>query len=461
MRFIKYASVIAAIAIIMASCEDNASEVGSSLVTDESEVVVDSLFTLSGNSVPNEALLSRTTLQLLGLIDAKEYGRFDAGFVTQFMPAQNMDTAGVSVNDIDSVKLALFINSGGFTGDSIVPMGLSVFKLNRQLPSGLTSEFDPQGYYDPQDVWAERMYSANALHNDSLAKLNYRTIEVKLPRSFGQSLYSEYKSNPATFATPQAFAQFFPGIYVKSTFGSGRVMNIVDSRINLYYSRHEKVGSGAQQRDTVYHFTRTYLAVTPEVITDNIIRYDMSVNLQTMVDNGLAMLVAPAGMDVQIDFPAREIIDAYKKKGMGIAVLNTLSLNIPVSVVSNKYGIEPPANVLIVLSKDKDSFFLNSKINDDKTSFLASYNEKTRSYGISDMRDYILSLVNKPVITDDDCTFTITPVDVVTESSSDYYYGSQVYITGINPYISKPAMAQLLLDKAKIKLTFSKQSINY
>ena len=464
MRFFKYNLAIIALAILssllLTACDDNTSEVGSSLVTDESEVVIDSLFTLSGSSTPNEAILSRTTLQLLGSLKAEEYGAFEAGFVTQFMPAQNIDTVGVSVNDMDSVKMVLFIRPGGFTGDSIVPMGLTVYQLNRQLTTPINSDFDPTGYYDPQNIWASAMYSANALHNDSIANLSYRTVEIKLPKEFGKRIYTEYRDNQSIFNSPQAFAQFFPGVYVKSTFGSGRVMNIMDSRINFYYTRHAKITTNGVEKDTLYHFTRTYMAVTPEVITNNIIRYDMSAQLRNMIDAGESLLIAPAGSDVTMQFPTKEILDSYQSQGHGLSVLNTLSLSIPVEQIKNDYGIKPPANVLIILAKEKDTFFANGKLNDDKTSFMATYDEKTHTYGISNMRDYLLSLLNKEEITTDDCTFIITPVDVVTETTSNGYYGSQVYVTGINPYASKPTMAKLLLDKAKIKLIFSMQSIN-
>lgn len=461
MSLIKPSIICAGMAMLLlgTSCQDNTSEVGSSLVNDQSEVIIDSLFTITGHAVPNSSILSRTTMQLLGGINAQEYGQFKSGFATQFMPAQNIDTDGVTVNDIDSVKLVMFIRPGGFTGDSIVPMGLTVYKLNRQLPSAITSDFDPSGYYDEQP-WATAMYSANALHNDSIANLAYRTISVTLPREFGQNLYREYVTNPATFSSPALFTQYFPGVYVKSTFGSGRVMNIVDTRINIHYKRHATIGSGSSQRDTTYHFTRSYLAVTPEIITDNIINYTMSRQLENDITDGKAVIVAPAGTEVQMTFPAQEILSSFRSQGQGTAVLNTVSLSIPVENIQNNYGIKPPANVLIILSRDKDKFFANNKINDDKTSFLATYSEANHSYGIENMRNYILSLLDKETLTAEDYTFTITPVDVVTETTSSGYY-SQSYITGINPYVSVPAMGRLLFDKAKIKVTFSKQSVNY
>ena len=462
MRFSKLIYSCAALSTLIfsaTSCEDNASEVGSSLINDQSEVVIDSLFTITGHAMPNTSVLSRTTLQLLGAINAEEYGDFGSGFVTQFLPSQTFDTTGVSVNDIDSVKMLLFIRPGGFTGDSIVPMGLTVYKLNRQLPSSITSDFDPTGYYD-ETPWASAMYSANALHDDSIASLSFRTINVDLPVAFGRSLYQQYLTNPSTFVTPQQFAQFFPGVYVKSTFGSGRVMNIVDTRVNLYYRRHAKVtGNDGTSRDTTYNQVRSYLAVTPEVITDNLIRYTISPQLQTRIDAGESIIAAPAGTEVQLTFPAQEIINEFRSKGQGNAVLNTVSLKVGAEPISNKYGIKPPENVLFILSSEKQNFFANSKLPDEKTSFTATYDEKTQSYNVADMRDYILMLLDKDVLTPEDYTFTVTPVDIVTETTSSGYY-QQSYVTGVNPYVSTPALVRLRFDNAKIKVTYSMQSIN-
>ena len=49
---------------------------------------------------------------------------------------------------------------------------------------------------------------------------------------------------------------------------------------------------------------------------------------------------------------------------------------------------------------------------------------------------------------------------VTTESNNDYYYGSTSTVTEVAPYVSRPAMAKILFDKAKIKFVYSNQSIN-
>ncbi len=455
---------IIATALIFVACDDTTSTIGSSLITDNSEIVIDSSFTISGQSISNPDLPSRSATQILGVLNAKEYGSFSSELVAQFMPALQLDTVGVSVNDIDSVKMVMFYNKGNFTGDSIVPMGLKVYPLVKQLPSPIYSNFDPSEYYDEANCWtpASHIYTGNALFSDSLDALSYRSVMVTLPRSFGQKLYQEYLVNPETFATPSAFANFFPGIYIKNSFGSGRVINFSETRVIFYYSRHAKVIKNEVERDTVYNIAASYLAITPEVISNNIINLELSSSLTQKVNNGETLLVAPAGYDISLSFPAQDIIANYHANSGDLSVINTLTMSLPVDEITNSHNITPPDNVLLVLSKDKSKFFAQNKIADDKTSFLATYDSVNKCYDFTNLRQYILDLLAKDNITADDYTFTLTPVNVITETSSSGYYSSgQTYITGVTPYVSGPSMCKIDFSNAKIKFTYSKQSINY
>ena len=61
----------------------------------------------------------------------------------------------------------------------------------------------------------------------------------------------------------------------------------------------------------------------------------------------------------------------------------------------------------------------------------------------------------KEEITSEDCEFVIVPVSVNTETIST----SSVYLKDIVPYVETPVMVKLLLDEAKIKFTYSSQTI--
>lgn len=443
----------------MLSACDESSTIGNSIIQEEVEIIEDSSFTVTGKSVVNAKIQSRTVTQLLGMLDAKEYGSLKSDVVTQFMPAGAIDTTGITADDIDSVKMVMYIPLGGYVGDSITPMGVNVYRLNRQLPSPIYSDFNPADYYSEDDLLASKIYTVNVLgESDSVAKLTYRNVYIDMPLSLGKELFNRYKEDPTSYLEPSAFAQYFPGVYLKNTFGSGRVTRISGTEIKLYYHRTETI-SGTE-RDTTYNEVGNYFAVTPEIITNNNIEFAMADELQQMADNGENIIVAPAGMDVEIKFPTQDILNFYKVNGGDLTVINSLSFEVPAEEIANDYNITPPPYLLFILSNEKDNFFANSKVTDDKTSFYAAYNPVNKKYSFTGLRQYLIDMRDKGQLTDDDVTFTLTPVSITTESYSSYY-SSSAYINEIVPYVQAPAMVKLNLDKAKIKLVFSKQTINF
>lgn len=215
------------------------------------------------------------------------------------------------------------------------------------------------------------------------------------------------------------------------------------------------------EKDTIYNKVRSYFAVTPEVITNNNIDLSISPELSTLALSGAPLIVAPAGMEVTMLMPTPDLIQAYRKGAGSLSVLNTLTLSIPAEEIANNYGINPPEQVLLVLANEKDKFFAENKITDNKTSFIATYNSTTKTYDFNDMRGYLAEMLEKETVTADDYTFALTAVNVETESSSNSYYQNSVsYVTTISPYVTKPAMVRLKLEDAKIKLTYTRQYAN-
>lgn len=456
MKLLPYFLGVAVVSVAFASCNDS-EDIGSSVIQDEIEIVVSSDFNVSGHSVDNSRIQSRTVTQLLGSIEAKGYGNFSSDFVTQFMPAGEIDTVGITVDDIDSLQLMLAVPNGGYIGDSIVPMGLQIYRLTKQLPSPIFSDFDPDGYYDESMPIASKIYTCSALGMaDSLAEYNYRFVYCKLPLQLGKDLFNAYRDNPDIYQEPSSFANIFPGLYVANTYGSGRVIKIAGNSMRLFY--HRTVQDETTGKDTTYNYVGNYYAVTPEVITNNNISFDMSSQLTDMAAEGKAVLVAPAGMDVEIRFPIEELLASYRADAGGLSVVNALTLDIPVEEIANDYGIMPPPNLLMVLTSRKDEFFETNQVTDNKYSFYAAYDSTNKRYRFTGLREYFLTMLDETSISSDDYMFTLTPVSITTEN---YSSSSSFYISAIVPYIDTPAMAQLSLENAKITFTYSKQSVNF
>lgn len=452
------------------ACTDET--IGVSITDSVSSIIEDSSFVITGHSVRNDRVQMRTSTKMLGKLQADGFGQLTAEAVTSWMPAVNIDTTGTRAEWIDSCRLKLRIPyRSGFTGDSLAPMRLNVYRLNKALPSPIYSDFDPTDYYDSGDLLASESYSPSSGWLETSTSYvtgtssydTVRVISVPMPVELGRELFRAYKSDPSIFSAPKRFASFFPGIYINNSYGSGHVLNIKATELDVYYRKYTQL---SDTTDTIYPARcQSYLASTPEVVSNNIIRFNVDDAITSMVNSGEAMIVAPAGYEVQVRFPIQDIIDKYKNNiGNNQSMINTLSLTLPVSVPFTEYNIQPPTYLLMVKTCQKDNFINGDSLANNKDSFYAIYDAQSKEYMFTGMRDYIIDIINNHggVATEDDINFTITPVDVTnyTYQASGYYGGSTTVVTKISPMVSRPAIARLLLDKAKIKITYSKQIVD-
>ena len=462
------------------SCQDeNMIYVGSSLNDTDVNVVVDSSFTLSGKSVLRQRIESRTASQLLGVINADNYGALHSDVVTQFMPSGKIDTTHVTVETIDSTRMVMYVAAHtGFFGDSIVPMQMSVYKLNKPLPTTMYSDFDPTGYYSESDLLAVKSYSASDLQKSLTEKVSHyiydqttgvyheiRQVPVTLPNEIGKSIFSLYLENPEALRDPKEFAKLFPGLYIKSSFGSGRVMNFYDTEVEVFFRRCYKNSAG---NDTVVRDSTSYLAATPEVLTNNNRTSVISDKIKRRVSAGEPIIMAPAAYEVEFNFPVDKIINRYNNEQCDLKVLNAVTLNIPIEKIQNDYDIAPPKYVLLIKKSQRDEFFEKKKLPDEIETYVAEYSELTKSYYFSGLRNYVLKVMEEHVdgvVNHDDTEFLLVPVDLnqVSSSSSSYYYyynTPTTYTTlKVMPQVSTLALGKFDFENAEIVLTFTTQKV--
>ena len=470
MKHLFYVILAASMLLGLYACTDET--IGVSITDSVSSIIEDSSFVITGHSVRNDRVQMRTSTKMLGSLQADGFGKLYAEAVTSWMPAISIDTTGVRAELIDSCRLKLRMPyRAGFTGDSLAPMRLNVYRLNRSLPSPIYSDFDPTGYYDSSDLLASESYSpmsgwmeiSTSYVTGSAQYDTVRVISVPMPVELGRELFTAYKNDPSTFSSPKRFSDIFPGIYINNSYGSGHVVNLKAIELDVYYRQREQL---TEEKDTVYSKAQSYLASTPEVISNNIIHYDIDDAITSMVAQGQALVVAPAGYEVQLRFPIQDIIDKYKSNiGNNQSIINTVTLTLPVSVPLTEYNIQPPTYLLMVKTSKKDNFINGDSLANNKDSFYAVYNRYSKEYVFTGLRDYVINIIKNQggIATEDDFNFTITPVDVTDYTyQSSYYYGggSTNVVTKISPMVSRPAIARLLLDKTKIKMTYSKQIVD-
>ena len=95
---------------------------------------------------------------------------------------------------------------------------------------------------------------------------------------------------------------------------------------------------------------------------------------------------------------------------------------------------------------------------DSKTSFYADYNSEKKAYVFNGMRQFIVDMAEKNSWTEDETDYTLIPVQLRKET---YTQGTQTLtqIMSCVPYIVRPTMCELLMNKAMIVFTYSNQTL--
>ncbi len=458
---------------ILVSCQDDLSSQGSSLVSGEVTITVDSIPTfVEARSVVYDGYDARSTSRLLGRINVPEYGTLSCSFLSQLYPSPVLginDT--IPEADIDSMRLIISVPRGSLTGDSLAPQQLKVWRLNRQLYSSITNDINPADYYDASDPSAfvgATTYTLSALCKNDSAFFKDKNIGIRLnlPREAALETVRSYRANPELFQWPQTFAQSFPGLYIEQSFGNGCIGSVSNFGFYVYYHTYKTESSKDSQgtvtttttaiRDSVCLFSSA-----PEVLSSNVIDLRLSDNIRNLAESGKSVITTPGGYFTDIVFPAKEIIEKYKQNASMITVVSALSMHIPASEIANDFGISVAPYLLMVKKSEREEFFAKNKLPDQLTSFYAKYDEERKGYSFDSLRQYIVNLITSgKEITDEDVEFSIVPVEITTESVENTYTGTvTTYTVGCSTYLVKPTMTLLDTDNAIINFTYSKQEI--
>ncbi|MDE7160689.1 MAG: DUF4270 domain-containing protein [Muribaculaceae bacterium] len=473
--------LLAAPAIIagcLASCDDDVSKIGSSLSKGETVITVDSLtMKLHARSVYEPEFDSRGTINLIGRLHAAEYGTLECSYVASLIPATSLSIPdSISIERVDSMRVEIIVPRGQLAGDSLAPQQLRVYGLTSPLPADIESNFNPEGYYSPSSLLGSRSYTLSVVGaTDSLfRKQTAITIPVRLPREDAVRVVEAYRKDPSTFAWPETFAKFMPGIYVRPSFGMGAVANVSNTRFTLYYhyltqqavsNKDEKTGETTVEMVVKKNKVSVPVFSTgPAALNSNNITYTPSPYLGELAASGKAILTTPGGYRVNVTLPMADILKKYADNPSTLKMVNNLSLSIPAREIPNGYGIAPPPYLLLVKRSEAAEFFMDMKVPDGKTSFYASYNSTTGQYAFSSMRDYLVSLISLQsagTLSEEDMEFQIIPVYITKETYTDYTdYSTKEVVTRCRNYFELPTFCELDTDNAMLVVTYSSQSID-
>lgn len=460
--------------LVFLACEEETPTIGTGIAQGEVEINVDTFYFTPpsyAKAVALENFDAKSGNLLIGNIYAKEYGNLDCTFVSRLMCSPNLEIADSLLlpERVDSCKLIMGAIRDEIYGDSLAPQKLSVFLLDKQLPSDITNTFDPEGYYNPANAIGIKSYTvSNVSSTDSMFfEGTYVQIDVDLDKSFGEEIFERYRKTPEIFQWPQTMAEnFIPGLYVKQTFGKGCVANIYDMFITVFYHSKELVktvndGDTITKLQNVPYYTVPF-TTAPEVLSSNNVNYLPSDNIieTNSIDDGKCIITTPGGYIAKFNFPAQAIIDRYNEKNIHLSTVNDLYLYIPSETIETSYNISNADNLLLVKASEYSTFFKNNKLPDDKVAFTGSYDSTNKRYVFTSLRAYIVELLEKDKLTAEDTEFIIVPVEITSETNSSYYGSTSTYVTKCVPLTYKPTMTLLNTAEAMLTFSFSTQLID-
>lgn len=437
---------------ILGGCNDELSEVGSSIQPDgdKSFVYVDS-FQLSAKTVLMDSVYARTTSGLLGEIYDPLYGNIKSDYLCQFYCPENYQFQNTPLNGvIDSMDLRIFYSS--WVGDSLTPMQVTVYPITTVPERNFYTNVDPEKYCDMQTVLGQKMYTAydvtisDSVRNGLTSTTYTPVVRVKLPTEIGQDFYNETVNNPSSFENQDAFNQYFPGLYITNTFGSGNLLTVYQTSFFIYY-RYTVEGSAGQ--DSIVN-GREQFNVTREVIQLN---HVANANLEPLLlpDEKYTYMRTPAGVYTELTLPITEI-----KETVGSRFLNNLPLTLHAMPQENwDYAFEPPSYLLLLPTDSVKGFFEQNKVENNETAFLSGiYDSSTRTYTFGNISNLIkYQLENAP---DEDLQVSVIPVS--RETQSDSYSGTEYTVTLSNYML--PSGVKIVKDNDYMKVGLTTSEYN-
>jgi hypothetical protein len=410
------------IAGYLIGCNDTIDSVGIHMKPDEDEIAVfDTTLNVDGRTIRMDSMYAKTINVLLGQFQDPQFGGLKAGYVCQYYPSLgfSLDSIiGKEGQEVDSIQLKIVYAS--YVGDSLAPMEVSVYPVIRPLEKNYYTNVDPAQFCDMQTLLGKRAYSARDLTvSDSLNKtLAYKMVSVPLSRELGQSFLDEYRKPNHGLFTPSGFADFFPGTYLASTFGSGCILQVESTEIDIYYTRlFTKKGSGGQ--DSIYqNASMAVLTVTKEVIQLN--NYKGLNDEHLLAESSDKMyLKSPAGIFCEIFVPLKKIVQTLGNRKFNNVKLSIGAypkedrdyvLNFPGLGVSNTVTQTRP-KLLLIEPDSIQTFFEERKFANGQTSFYTTFNASAYAYTFDNISNVIQNAIDKG-IQDDFLSLYLIPVEV-------------------------------------------------
>ena len=469
---LKYLVGIMLTMFILSSCDDTTNEIGTSLIHDMDHLdVTTDTFKVSSRTLVADSVYSRSTYGYLGTIRDPETGNIITGnFMTQFYTLEEYANSFPVADSIasrvdgkiiaDSCVIRLFFSN--FYGDSLSTMKVTAHEMGKPMLENQRyySNFDPmkEGYVRQGGIKQEKAYT---LADQSVSKetrySDTYTSNIRIPlneaytdkdgnqyNNYGSYIINSMYKDKSNFADQLKFIKnVVPGFYFESTGGLGSMAYIFTSKLIVYFR--------VISEDSIYNALIEF-GGTEEVLQTTKIENNKEYFQTLAADNSCTYLKTPAGLFTELTLPVDDIMRGHDSDSLSAAKLVIPRIN---DTSQSDYNLPAPSQLLLIPKDSLYSFFENSRIINNRTSYLASSPSTTgnNTYLYSNIAT-LISAMNKNRQSENWNKVVLVPVDVTTSSSIVVKISHSMELSSTrlvggseNPY--KPIQISVLYGKFK------------
>lgn len=401
--------------LLFISCDDDLKTVGSNIQPEGDDILVETdTFFIKARTIPLDSIYAWSTNPLLGKYEDEIFGTIQSDYLCEFNCPDSVRFLGEDVK-IDSVMVSVtFIE---YSGDTLAPMGLAAYELNSTLTNNFYTNVDPAAYCDMSKVLGTGSYTITTASKYTSNNVVMRTVRATIPNSLGERFYQESLRSNNAFRNPDKFREFFPGVYLTNSFGSGSLLEVYSTSLDIYYNYNDVKGNHNNTQDTIRNGL-LFFAVTPEVIQLNHVENSIPSDLLQEGTDEL-YIKSPAGVCIEVELPVLEILNSIgndKTKSINSANFTFRGYTEREEALKNNMMSYP--DYLLFIDKDSiDSFFKNKKLIDYKTSTYIQRNSTTNTYNLGNLASIIMEYKNRENLTQNP-KFVLMPVNISSTSSS-------------------------------------------
>jgi len=436
--------------IIYMACNDTIGRVGLGIQPDEDKIVVfDTMVYINAQTIEVDSVYAKTPSGLLGEFYDPSYGSIKSSYMCQYYPSVGFPYID-SIKDykIDSVRLNIYYST--YIGDSLAPMEVTVYPVIKALDKNYYTNANPEDYCDMDHPFAKYAYTSRNMNiSDSILQLSnyYRYISIPMPVKIGQDYLDAVRDS--TIKTLDDFLDFFPGTYIKTTFGTGSMLPVDVSEIVLYYTRSATLTNVDGADSLGYVVSGASFTVTKEIIQLN--KFENKNPAFLTEDNPeKTYLKSPAGVFTELTIPVKEIVKGIGKKEFSSVTLSLQAYpqddwNYSLQFPGTTYSLTPSlaggttgysSKLLLIEPDSVANFFEMKKVADNKTTYTTQFNTSTYSYDFSNIANVVQNAIkNAP---DKDLKLWLIPV-LTTWVSQTNSYGYTVNVDYMTSHYLYPS----------------------